>query len=151
MSTGSRVLWILAERPCNACAIGDVHNLKCGWHSFFWWYLCEWMRQEVNAVEFGLLLFVSVFDLHCVEEGVGNGVWVLGGSETCMRMVDQDQMNAPGFAEGSLYAAGCNRTPLFLVTIHYKLLKTPLHEFLQFWSRNNIKIHWRISIPLNRS
>jgi hypothetical protein len=27
-----------------------------------------------------------------------------------MCVVDQDQMNAPGFVEGNLYAAGCNWT-----------------------------------------
>jgi 3-deoxy-D-manno-octulosonic acid (KDO) 8-phosphate synthase len=30
-----------------------------------------------------------------------------------MCVVDQDQMNALGFAEGSLYATGCNRAPSF--------------------------------------
>jgi hypothetical protein len=53
------------------------------------------MRPEVNAIEFGLLLFVSVFDLQCVE-GVCNGVsvgrngdlYVRGrsGSDECTRV-----------------------------------------------------------------
>ncbi len=42
----------------------------------------------------------------------------------------------PHFIQEKWNLVGLTLSP----NIHHKLLKTPLHEFLQFWSRNNIKI-----------
>jgi hypothetical protein len=96
----------------NTCAIGDVHNLKYEWQSFFRWQLREWMRQEMNVVRFVLLMFAHVVICSAWKRSMW-WVWVLGRSETSMWVVDQEQMNAQGFAKGSLYVVGCDRTLSF--------------------------------------